>query len=62
MDLYEFVIPAVEAIHSWNGTERVELTEGDEFKIESDGVDILRLPIPVGKTYSIRIRLTVEEV
>jgi len=62
MELNATVIPAQEEKRSWLGIERVELTEGDEFKIESNGVDILRLPIPEGKTYSIRIRIIVEEV
>ena len=62
MDLHQTVIPAKEEKRSWSGTGRYELTEGDEFKIESDGVDILRLPIPEGKTYSIRIKLSIEEV
>ena len=62
MDLYEYTLPAIEALHSWNGTELIQLSEGNELKIESDGVDHLKLEVPEGKTYSIRIRIIVEEV
>lgn len=62
MDLHATVIQAQALQRSWNGTARFELEGGDEFTIESDGVDHLRLPIPEGKTYSIRITLAVDEL
>ena len=62
MDLYEIVIPAREELRSWTGNTLIELTGGDKLKIKSDGVDHLKLEIPSGKTYSIRIKLSITEV
>jgi len=62
MDLHEIVIPAVEEIHSWNGTELINLEANDQLQIKSNGAQYLKLKVPAGKTYSFRIKLTIEEV
>lgn len=62
MNLNEVVVPARGESRSWHGRTQFDLQSGDEFKIESDGVEHLRVPIPTGNGYRFTLEIKIETI
>ena len=63
MDLRKVSFPAIPAKSNYSGSGEVVVDSGKHLKIETTpgGLDILDVVVPEGKTWKVRIDISIEE-
>jgi len=63
MELRKVSFPAIPAKSNYSGSGNVEATAGQHFKIETtpNGVDVLDVVVPQGKTWKVKMDISIEE-
>ena len=63
MELRKVNFPAIPAKSNYSGSGELEVSGGKHLKIETtpSGLDILDVVVPEGKTWKVRIDISIEE-